>query len=379
MSLFEGLWLALCAFLAGFSLTAAFGVRRVLARGRALPLPERWPALLVIRPCEGHEPELAQRVDSALTCGWPGPLTVVVAHGGELPPALNRPGLLLRKSPPPPAVVNRKAWHLVHGLAAAEAEGLPFEVVLPIDADVEVTLPLLESLVRGALAPGVACAFSPPLQRGDARASWWGEAALGAGPHAFAALAALAELTGSVPTMVGCAVAMRRESLVHTRGFRAALEVIGDDLALAACLAPHGRIALAEVACECLDPTLTLAGLTRQLARWIRVATAHRPHLAATYPLFIAPLPLLALLAPLLGSIGPMGLGLVWASRTVLAATLRRGLQGHVARAPLDPWAADLLWWAALITAFRPGPTLWRGRPYAIGAGGRLVAPEGPR
>ena len=126
--------------------------------------------------------------------------------------------------------------------------------------------------------------------------------------------------------------------------------------------------------------TASLDELIAQLARWIRVASAHRPRIAASYPTLIAPLPLLAAAAlfawPHVGTATALApLGVLYALRVALAWEIRRSLFGRPAEAMLDPLIGDLAWWAAGVVALAPKPTRWRGRVYNIGRGGRLLAP----
>ncbi|MBS2031138.1 MAG: hypothetical protein JST54_24770 [Deltaproteobacteria bacterium] len=346
----------------GFTLVATAAVLLERAR-RPKPL-QSWPPLLVLRPCEGDEPELAERLRSTLQTGYAGEVRLVVGHG----PALGRVAVEATFIASPPSIdnVNRKAWHLASALDAVPPRGS--ELVLAIDADVHVTRALLEALASATQARGVVAAFAPPVQHGRPLAARLADAALAGSPHAFLSLAALARLTNSTPPMVGCAIAVRPDALNAIGGFRAVLRAIGDDLALASALSTQGRVAVAWALADCRDPNQGASSLVAQLSRWIRVATAHRPHLMWTYALLIAPLPLAALSLV----VTPWVSVALLASRAVLAAVQRALLYGGVSAALWDPLLAEVTWWAAMLGALGTRAVSWRGRRYRIHRGGAL-------
>jgi len=346
----------------GFTLVATAAVLLERARG---PKPlHSWPPLLVLRPCEGDEPELAERLRSTLQTAYPSEVRLVVGHG----PALDRPAIeaAFVASPPSTGNVNRKAWHLAHALDAAPPR--VGELVLAIDADVQVTRALLEALATTACSPGTVAAFAPPVQHGRPGAARLADAALAGSPHAFLSLAALAHLTGSTPPMVGCAIAVRSEALRAIGGFRAVLHAIGDDLALASLLSKQGRVAMAWAVADCRDAGQDAGSLVAQLSRWIRVATAHRPLLVWTYPMLIAPLPL----ATLSLVVTPWVFAALLAGRVVLSALQRTLLYGEVGKALADPLLADATWWAAMLGALGSRAVSWRGRRYRVHRGGAI-------
>ena len=340
----------------GFTLVA---IAAVLLERAHRPKPlQSWPPLLVLRPCEGDEPELTERLRSTLQTGYAGEVRLVVGHG----PALGRVAVeaMFVASPPSVGNVNRKAWHLAHALETVSPH--VGELVVAIDADVQVTRALLEALATTASSPHTVAAFAPPVQHGQPLAARLADAALAGSPHAFLALAALARLTRSTSPMVGCAIAIRPGALNAIGGFRAVLHAIGDDLALASALSTQGRVAVAWAVVDCRDPGQGAKSLVAQLSRWIRVATAHRPHLIWTYPLLIAPLPLAALSLV----VTPWVFLALLVSRVGLAAIQRELLYGDVGAALGDPLLADATWWAAMLGALGTRAVSWRGRRYRI-------------
>jgi hypothetical protein len=346
----------------GFTLVAIVAV--LVLRVRRPVRLHRWPPLIVLRPCEGDEPELLERLRSTLRTGYSGLVRLVVAHGPALALGPSALDATFVASPLAPPGVNRKVWHLAHGLDAMEPGR--DELLVSIDADVEVSTELLEALASAALAPGVVAAFAPPTQRGRPLAARLGDAALAGSPHAFLTLASLAQLSRSTPPMVGCAVVVRPEALSAIGGFRAVLHAIGDDLALADALSQHGRVDLAWAVADCRDPKQGVSSLVAQLSRWIRVATSHRPHLRWTYALLIAPLPCAALSLV----VTPWAFLSLVLARVALAAIQRALLYGRVSESLLDPWLADATWWAAIFGALGSRAVHWRGRRYVIRRGG---------
>ncbi len=356
-------------------------VQRQLVATRA-PEPARWPSVAVLRPCEGAEPAILERFASAFPDDYPGAVTHVVAHGSALAPdvreLLGAHGAVVVESRDAPAGCNRKAFHLCTALAAAPADA---EVIVALDADVEVAPGLLRALVAAAVAPGAVASFAPPVQQGAGAASRLGRAAFAGSPHAFVVLAGLSRMLGQPAPMVGCAVAMRRDALDAAGGFAPSVRVIGDDLALGEALARRGSISMAHVPADCRNPTQRTGSLVAQLARWIRVAVAHGPWRAASYPLVFAPMVLVAAAGALVAASQPAfvvtGLAGVYALRVALAWQLRRAVYGAPWECLADPWLADATWFAATLAAAWPARTRWAGNTYRIGAGGRLRAAEG--
>ena len=368
----------LAAGTTAFTLVQLAAVWWQLRQARSVT-PELWPSIAVLRPCEGREPALRDRLASALHAAYPGSSVQLVAHGGALDDDVRSiDGLRFVPSSDAPEGCNRKAFHLSTAMTALPPET---EVVVAIDADVEVTEGLLRSLVAAAIRPGAVAAFAPPVQQGRGLAARLGRAAFAGSPHAFVVLAGLSRMLRRPPPMVGCAVAIRRDALDRVGGFTTSLHVIGDDLALGEALARVGTISLAHVAADCRNPEQGPSALLLQLARWIRVAVAHGPLRALSYPLVFAPMVPLFACGVMAASCDPhaalAGLGIAYSTRVLLAWTLRARVYGRPWESLGDPLLSDAMWFMATLVAAWPSRTRWAGRSYRIGAGGRLLPARG--
>lgn len=365
------------------ALFVAITIVAVLARRRA-PALGAAPPVVLLRCVEDLSPEHPARFarDAA---AYRGPLRRVVASAT----GANVEGAhCVRSGISPSAVGNRKALHL--GIAYREAEALGWlsedTVVVHADADVELQPGDLDRLV--AAVDAKTAAFAAPAPRGgSAFAEACARAVITATPQAFAAVDALSRVSRGSPALAGKLVATPVPLLERVGGYESLVGSIGDDVALVDALVARGattRMAAGAVTTVADDRTLrTVLG---QLARWLRVASLHRPGLLWVYPTLVAPLPLAFALAPL----HPLALQaalLLLALRFVLGAVLVRGPyrgRSSMLAVLLVPFA-DLLLLRAALSAAGERTVRWAGRTYGVSRGGAIEsvvldeAPDGSR
>lgn len=369
MSLVDTILVGWVASASGFTLVALSRLlmrRRGSARAAASGLP--WPPVLLLRPVD--EPTPHERSLWGHPIDYPGTLEQVVVSPLRYP--LPDGVGWLRSTP---ASTNRKVGHLAFALATLPTAG---RVVVSVDADVQVDGALVMGLIE-AVRAGATVASAPPEPdggRGLASALWRGLLV-----HSHLSFVSLGVMQAGAPALCGKALALGPLALGE---LEALAELAGEDLELARRLHRRGeRITTTAVSALCpLGPGLTVEAVVQRATRWMRVLMAHRPGLAVTVPVLLAPTPLLWLLAAARGSLPLLaGVFVLTGLRSALAAWLgvrsrRRGGGGGWL-----VWAlAEALVLVAFGRALRGGPLSWRGRTFHLEARGRLVplAPEVP-
>lgn len=363
-----------------------------LLRRRPPPAPPRWPAIAILRPCEGDEPLLYENLLSSATAPYGGPRRVIylvpgAADGAHGP--CQAAAQAARDAGVPAEVVltgvgegagNRKVAQLAAGLPrAGEAE-----VIVQADSDVLLLGGDLEALVSALLGDDrVAAAFASPAElRPETAADRASAALVTASQQNFLALYAVARATFGTPSLAGALCAHRREALERIGGFAPLHAYLGEDYEIARRFVAAGyRVAASRGPARCTDGGRGPREVLGRVARWLMVVRAQRPALLLGYPLALASTPLQLALACLLRDPlhGAMAMGL-WALRAALALYLgriherpRASLMGELGRAALDVWRAELLLLLGLARSLRSRRIEWRGRAYRVEAGGRLA------
>lgn len=360
---------------------------------------EKAPPISILIPCEGAEEGLESHLRSALEAPYPAARQVIFCVPQENDPAMQVILKLLealQHQPRPdveacwvssarePADLNRKVRHLRAGSTL-----LKHEVVVAMDSDVLLEAETLTALV-GALVmqPGAGLAYAPPRfpERGGLahRLLAYG---FSASPHAFYTLKALADFTNGERPVVGSLVCYHKRTLEAFGGYRQLGGHIGDDLELGRQVEKLGlKVVVSPVTASCPDPDLDLKGLFQKLHRWIVVGGAYGAWRLFSYPLLLAPLPLILLLwgasvwqgeqMPSEMQLLPPVL-LVW-------RLLFGGLIGLLYRRKPSLWdpilllSWDLLLTVASLKAMLRPEVVWRGRWLRIRPGGGILPLQDP-
>jgi ceramide glucosyltransferase len=386
-------WALAVAVVSGVALARA---RRARSRGEtsrgeqaSKNAPRACRAVLVVRPCAGHEPHLARTLASVLHAHRDFPIFVrfvahdagdaslpvarracrdLIAAGIEADLVIARRGERGRGADRP--AVNRKALQL-----AAALEGDPHSVVVVADSDVDLAGIALGALV-GALEPGVAAAWAPPVERGAAagcadRAS---AAVLGGSLHAFPLLAGLDE--GS---MVGKLFVIRRGPLDEVGGFGALAGYLGEDVELARRLRARGhRVRPAPITAPSMACGRRAGEVIARYARWIAVVRAQRAGLMITYPALFFATPLIVALSITVAARAPApallagSLAIGARLAVALGAARASGRPVGLASAALDAALADGVLALAFARAVWSRKVIWRSRALTIGRDGLL-------
>lgn len=360
----------------------ALTVVQGVAAARALRRRAPWEAnahgaVLVIRPCAGTEPSLAENLESTALARWGGAIRVRLAVAtGDDPAAaacedaaksLRDKGIDARVVITGADAPNHKAAQLA-AVIAREAD-LPATVVVA-DSDADLTgLPLGALVARVETSPRTAAAWVPPVERSEGtpgdRAS---RALLGASLHAFPVLAGI-----DADGLVGKLVAMRADALAAVGGFDALLRHLGEDMELARAWRAEGwAVEAAPFVVPSTASGRPWSSAVARYARWITVIRAQRPHLLPSYPLLFfgaAPWTALALLAPSRAT--ALAALCVWLSRAAVAYVGARRTGAPFSLA--DIARGDALLAAAFGQAMRARTVRWRGRALAIQRDGTLA------
>ncbi len=357
------------------ALFVAVTIFAVAFRRRAPRSVEPLPPVVLLRCVEAVRPAHRARF-AADARAYRGPLRRVVASatGDELDGAHS-----VRSGIAPNAVGNRKALHLAIAHREAEALGWIDEhtIVVHADADVELAPGDLERLVAATTRTTVA--FAAPAPRGgSAAAELFARAVVTATPQAFAAIDALARIGAGAPALAGKLVATPAPLLESIGGYESLVAAIGDDVALVDAVVARGATArMAELAVATVDDSRTMRSLSAQLARWLRVASLHRPGLLWAYPALVASVPLALALAPwdpraLAAALALLALRWALAAVLVLGPYRGRSSAWAIVVAPL----ADMLLLRAALAATGERRVRWEGRTYRVATGGTIEGVE---
>lgn len=376
-----------------------------------------WPAIAMLRPCEGGEPGLRENLLSSVTAPYPGPREVwflvpssadpafAIAQDAAAAARVLRPDVDIHvRVTSPPALCNRKSYQLA---AAAEATLAP--IFVSADSDVRLAgddLPALLSPLRScdeATGPRVGASFAAPIEVAPQTA--WdraGAALVCASAQSFLALYGLyalrtlgqrparaarsASSAGSEPQpvgkahtspmMAGALCALPRDALAKIGGFSAFFDCLGEDNEIARRLCALGyRIAVSPLPARCFDGGRGAIDVIRRAARWQTVVRAQRPALWPTYPLMLGVTPALVLLALLWPSrVLTLFVALLVVLRALLSHLLLslQGLPAGPLRSVLAFLQGEGLLWLGFCRSAASRRIVWRGHPFRVERGGRL-------
>ncbi len=254
-------------------------------------------------------------------------------------------------------------------------------LVVIADDDVALRRRLLDAL-DAAVHAEVAAAWAAPVEDRPGLVRALGDRAsaaiLDGSAHAFPALGALP--TGDAPTFVGKAFAIDADVLTTLGGFDALRNHLGEDAELSRRISAMGRkSALVEVPARSLAYGRTFREVVARYARWLAVVRAQRPHLLASYPLCLAPLPIVLGLAALAHTKPAL---VAAALAVLLRLLLSVRLHAYFARRRtifrqfVDLFLADATLLSALVVTLGTRSHAWRGRTLVLRRGVIVESPQ---
>ncbi len=345
--------------------TASTAIARALRRSARPRAASTSATSLLLRPLAGDERGLQERL---LATG--GASLVVFAVGDEADaacPVARRAAATLRGRGVDASVVITRASGLNHKAAqlARAVVDSRARVVVVADSDVALRDGDLARL-RAPLDDGTAmAAWAPPVENGDVitAGDHASRAVLDASLHAFPLLGAIDE-----SGLVGKLFAIRRDALDAIGGFEALASVIGEDMELARLLRAHGHrtVMVRGLVARSMASGRPWRDVLARYTRWLLVIRMQRPWLLLSYPVLLAPAPLLLVALALAEERTVLGLALVF--RLLISCTARHlaGLRFAPLRAAGQALLADVTLLTACGAALATREIRWRGRTLRV-------------
>lgn len=342
------------------------------------------PSVLLVRPCTGDDATLEAALRSTGQLRYRGELRVLLSVESRTDPAwphVRRVAAWLRDQghDAQAVVATTTAHNRKVGQLAELTRDVHEDVVMCVDADVDLTGFDLEDLVAPLTRETAGAVWAPPVEVGTVRglADRASAAVLGASLHAFALLGEL-----DPDGLVGKTFAVRREALEDIGGFDALTEHLGEDMELARRLRDAGRgTTMHRSAVRAIASARSMSGVLARYTRWLWVIRAQRPSLLLSYPLLLAASPVLLGLLAVLAIAAPSWAGglsaLVLTTRMAVAFAAARP-RGRKAAAVAYEWLlADAVLLLAFVRALGRPEVSWRDRTLRLGPGGLLTAVDG--
>jgi ceramide glucosyltransferase len=375
----SAVWLSvICYGVAGFGCFYALAAAWIAGRfvGPAIVAPPRYPAVTVLKPLLGAEPELYGRL--ARFCGqdYPSPIQIVFGVADPADPAVGTVRDLIAAFPDADlklVVSSRQhgANHKVSNLINMCAEAR-HEVLVISDSDIVVDPDYLKTIAASLGQRGVGLVTL--LYRGIAATGRWAEFAAAAIDYHFLPNVLVGLKLGLARPCFGSTIAIDRHTLAGIGGFAAVADYLADDYALGALVRGSGlRVEIPPSIVMHVCTERSLRELFRHELRWARTIRAVDPFgyvgLAITHALPFA------VLGALLG--GPTSASLI-----LVAAALacRFVLQLQVDR--VFHRRRQLFWWGPMrdvlsfvifVASFFGNAVEWHGHRYGVQSAARIV------
>ena len=368
----------LTAWAASYAVVAGVAVVRATRPGLRTPVGPA-PSVLLVRPCTGEPDSLQAALRSTAELRYRGKLSVLLTvadpddpawpHVLEAARGLQARGLDAHALLTPTEAPNRKVGQLAEATRTTGAD-----VVVGVDADVDLHGFDLDGLVAPLTDGDTAAAWAPPVEVASPRrlGDHASAAVLGASLHAFPLLGVL-----DPGGLVGKTFAVRTDALRRIGGFDGLGHHLGEDMELARRLDHHGwRTRMHTHPVRSLASGRTLAATIERYTRWLWVIRAQRPTLLASYPLLLAAAPLLLGLLGLFAMWSPSWgaglLALVLAARLTVAWQAASTRGRRLAALTHDWLLADVVLLAAFGRVLGPPRVRWGRNTLRLDPGGRL-------
>lgn len=349
-----------------YALTAVWAARRFV-RAPALSAPS-YPAVTVLKPLHGAEPDLYVNLASFCAQDYPGSFQIVFGVDDPDDPAIAVVRDLIDDFPAADLSLvinsrrhgeNRKVSNLINMLAKAQ-----HQILVVSDSDIIVGRDYLKSVVSRLAAPGVGLVTC--LYRGAAAGGPWARLAAAGIDYHFLPGVLVGLKLGLVEPAFGSTIALRKSTLAAIGGFEAVVDQLADDYALGK-LVQDAELAVAIAGCTVSHVCAERSAwdfFSHEL-RWARTIRSVEP-LGYAGTVITHPVPL-ALIGLLLGGLAPgcLMVAMALACRFALQSELDRvfGLRGDVFW--LGP-LRDLLSFAIFVASFFGRGVAWRGHRYEV-------------
>jgi ceramide glucosyltransferase len=367
--------LLLAMALAGlvYGVMATLALARFVARVPAAPGDA--PAVTILRPMHGSEPQMDETLASLCAQDYAGPVRIVLGAADADDPALAAARRLQADRPDCDVVVvcdatphgtNRKLGNLIN--MSAHLTG---EIVMISDSDVRLPPEAVAAFVGALQQPGVGLVYG--LYRGRPAGGGWSRLAALDVNARFAMSVVVGQALGAHPVL-GPTMALRAEVLERTGGFERLQDVLADDFELGRRVRGLGlSIACPPILIDHLFPEHSLAEVWSHELRWTRTIRLLNPGgYAGSIVTHVLPL---ALLGALLTGFAPLPLALLIG--LVVLRAVQVLIAGRLMRADLrGAWLfmlRDLLSFAVFLAAFFGDRIQWRGHRLRVQPDGAMA------
>lgn len=358
---------------AGF-LTARFARRATPGAGNP-----NTPAISVLKPLYGREPQLVANLASFLDQPWPAPIQLIGGVANADDAAVGAIAALRDQFPAAhiDLTINR-ARHGSNAKISNLANMTPairHEIVVLSDSDIAAPAGYYQHVVDALSAPGVGVVTC--LYRGRGDAGFWSELAAAQISYQFLPNVLVSLALNAGGACMGSTIALRQDTLQRIGGFARFADVLADDHAIGVAVRDLGlSIAVPPIVVVHASTEHSFAALARQELRWAATIRDLRPWgylgTAITMPLPFALL--CAAIRPGIATIGIVVASLM--SRLVLSMQIDR-----LAGAKTAPYAVmplrELLSFGIFIASFFVRTVDWRGNRLAMIDDGQISAKPG--
>lgn len=357
----------------GYALFAAWAARG-FAR-RATPPAGDYPAVTLLKPLHGLEPDLYDNLAGFCVQDYPSPVQIVFGVDDPADPAVGVVRRLVADFPGRDLTLvidarrhgeNHKVSNLINMARQAR-----HEVLVLSDSDIVVAPDYLKHVAAALAQPGVGLVTC--LYRGAAAAGFWSRLSAAAIDYHFLPNVLVGLKLGLAAPCFGSTIALRAKTLAAIGGFEAVTDQLADDYALGALVRATGQtVAIPNTIVAHVCSEQSARDLIRHELRWARTIRSIDPAgfagLAITHALPIA------LIGLVLGGINPAGLIVVaaLACRLLLQSEIDRALRLRGGLFWLGP-LRDVLSFAIFVGSFFGRGVQWRGHRYGLRAGNRLA------
>jgi ceramide glucosyltransferase len=359
---------------------AVFGVVAAVAMGRFLGQARsrlgRAPAVTILRPMKGLDPEADANLLSLVQQDYRGPVRIVLGADSEADPSIAAARRLQAAHPARDIVViadgtqhgtNRKLSNLIN--MSPHATG---EILVISDSDVRLPPEGLSALV-GALEPdGVGLAYA--LYRGRPTGNLWSRLAALDINARFASSVVMGQALNAHPVL-GPTMAVKAEALARAGGFERLKDVLADDFELGRMVREQGlAIACPSMLIDHGFPERSLGELWRHELRWARTIRLLNPGgNGGSLITYVTPLALIGAVLTGLHPYAMIALGVLAGVRLTFGLLSCLVMQADTSVLWLFP-VRDLLAFAVFLAAFFGDGIEWRGARLRVKPDGAMAS-----